>query len=53
MDVKALAEEESLEKMKEESRGLPRLRLDMLRQLKCALLGGFSKVDKTGNRYDR
>ena len=47
---KALEEEESLEKMKEESRGLPRLRLDMLRQLRCALLEGFNRHDKTGNR---
>ena len=45
------AEEEYLERMKEESKGVPRLRLDMLRQLKSALAEGFSKNDKTGNRY--
>ena len=45
------ADEEYLEKMKEESKGVPRLRLDMLRQLKSALAEGFSKNDKTGNRY--
>ena len=51
MDFKAMAEEENLVKMKEESRGLPKLRLDMLRQLKTALLVGFSRHDKTGNRF--
>ena len=45
------ADEQYLEKMKEESKGLPRLRLDMLRQLKSALAEGFSKNDKTGNRF--
>ena len=34
-----------------ESKGVPRLRLDMLRQLKSALAEGFSKNDKTGSRY--
>ena len=48
----AQADGEYLEKMKEESKGLPRLRLDMLRQLKSALAEGFSKNDKTGNRYE-
>ena len=48
----AQADGEYLEKMKEESKGLPRLRLDMLRQVKSALAEGFSKNDKTGNRYE-
>ena len=51
MVFKAIAEEENLEKMKAESRGLPKLRLDMLRQLKVALSEGFSRHDKTGNRF--
>ena len=36
--------------MKEESKGHPKLRLDMVYQLKCALLEGFSRLEKTGNR---
>ena len=47
----AQVDEEYLEKMKKESKGLPRLRLDMLRQLKSALAEGFNMNDKTGNRY--
>ena len=46
----AKADEEYYKK-KEECKGVPRLRLDMLRQLKTALAEGFGKNDKTGNRY--
>ena len=49
-EFQSLAAEDALKRMKAESRGLPKLRLDKLRQLKCALLDGFNRHDKTGNR---
>ena len=45
-----MAAEDALKRMKEESRGLPRLRLDKLRQLECALLDGFNSHVQTGDR---